>query len=99
MKYFERICKSCSHENDEVKAEYLRIVHVLSKLTYLYSVQLNSCESKTGDGGELLDINKLQQTLTSIQLSLNRTQRLSHKVYVDLTESKQLTQELQRMEQ
>eukprot|EP01083_Nonionella_stella_P031485 86219_1 len=90
VKYFEFVCKGGQRET--VKETYLKMVHVLSQLTQLYSMRINDEESA-------LDIQKLQQMLTSIQLLFNRSQRLSDKLYVELKESKQLTVKLQEMEQ
>ena len=95
MKYFENICKT--GQSDKIKDGYLKVVHILNRLIYLYSSQIKK-DNKDNDIDDELDINKMEQMLTSIQLVFNRTQRLSDKLYIDLKESKELTENIENME-
>lgn len=87
MKYFEFVCKS--GQSDKMKGNYEKIVHVLDQLMCLYAVQIEKGS---------MDIQKMQEMLTSIQLTLNRAQRLSGKMFVDVKESKELMDKIQTME-
>ena len=96
MKYFENLCKINDNNNNNnkiIKKEYIKIVNVLNKLIDLYLIQIND-----NNNNNKKNIKKLQEILTSIQLILNRAQRLSHKLYIDLKENLQLTQNINKME-
>jgi len=87
MRYFENICKT--GQSDKMKANYLKIVHVLDELMNCYAIKMEKDEK---------DIGKMKEMLTSIQLTLNRAQRLSDKKYVNVEQSQKLMQRIEKME-